>query len=72
MFLKLIENSQTKIGWDYSYVKFLNCGVKNVCVSPVPPSWKGTLGAKPANTWTRIQAVLQENCCDGIAVLGEV
>lgn len=41
MFLQLIESSQTKIGLDYSCVKFLNCGIINVCVPPVPPSWGG-------------------------------
>lgn len=61
MFLKLIESRQTKIGWDYLCVKFLNCGITNVCV---PPSWGGTLGAKPANIWAQIHFALQENCCD--------
>lgn len=61
VFLKLIESRKTKIGWDYSCVKFLNCGITNVCV---PPSWRGTLGAKPANIWTRVHVALQENCCD--------
>lgn len=28
VFGKLIKSSQTQIGWDYSCVKFLNCGIK--------------------------------------------
>lgn len=72
MFVKLIKSSQTKIGWDYLCVKSLNCGIKDVCVPPVPPSWSGTLGAKPAKNYAGIQVALQENCCDRIAVLGEV
>lgn len=49
MFLKLIESRKTKFGWDYSCVKFLNCGMRCFWVPPVPPSWRDALGAKPAN-----------------------
>lgn len=66
VFLKLIESRQTKIGWDYLCVKFLNCGITNVCV---PPSWGGAPWVQnlPTSGHKSIlhcrKTAVTENCC---------